>query len=258
MYNGTCYIGVVGPDTIPAAAILSIMNITRRPGDAPPELRMATKGYEARQMHIQRFLETGHDWILMLDHDMLFEPDTLERLRSHGLPYVSGLYMRRRHNPILPVWFQPYDGTFPFRRFTAVPERGRLHPIGASGWGCILIHREVIEKTRPILKGEWEVIEDDMDVWPYDLDAVLAGREQIRPLTRRSQPVGSDVRYPFYALQAGYQLMGDPDVRPAHILDYPLSPDDYEGIPAESRDAVAGHIHALESDRRVYVNGVAP
>lgn len=255
-YDGTCYIGVVGPDSIPTLAVISIMNIKRREGDGVPEFRMGTKGYETRQMCIDRFMASKHDFLLLLDHDMIFAPDTLERLRSHRLPYVSGLYMRRRHNPILPVWFQPYDGSFPFRRFTAVPERGRLHPIGASGWGCILIHREVIEKTRQILRGEPDVIEDDMDVWPYDLDEVLAGREQLQPLrTRKDAIVGSDVRYPFYAYHAGFQLYGDPDVRPAHILDYPLTPDDYEGIDPVSRDTVAGQIRTLENERRVRLNG---
>ena len=109
----TCYIGVVGPETIPTQGMLSILNIRTRPGDTPPHFIMATKGYEARQKHINDFMESEHEWLLLLDHDMIFADDTLERLRSHNLPYVSGYYMRRRFAPMVSVWFEPYDGNWP-------------------------------------------------------------------------------------------------------------------------------------------------
>lgn len=222
----TVYTGVVGPDLLDVDALTSVINITRRDGDPWPHFIKATKGYEARQKHINKFLATEHDYILLLDGDMIFEPDTLERLRSHNLPFVSGYYLRRTFAPIYPVWFKPFTGEWPYEPFVLPPERGQLHPIGASGWGCILIHRDVILAVRGILYGEQEVLEDDMDVWPYDLQAVLSGREQIRPLLGQKHPIGSDIRFPFFALQCGYQLWGDPDVRPAHLLNYPLTPDD--------------------------------
>ena len=240
-YEGTVYIGVVGPDDIPVQAALSIVNIRRQDGDRIPQFRMGTKGFEVRQQHIDFFMdETEHDFILLLDHDMIFEPDTLERLRSHGEPYVSGFYMRRRWGPIMPVWFEPFNGEWPHRPWTTVPERGRLHELGASGWGCVLLHREVIESTREtVLKGERDVMEDDMDVWPYDLGAVLRGEEEMRPLRYSKDNVGSDIRYPFYARAAGWTLYGDPDVRPKHILDYPLSADDFEQMPEGALEELA-------------------
>lgn len=229
-YEGTCYIGVVGPETIPVLAVTSIMQMERRDGDGIPQFITATKGYVARQTLINNFMASEHDYILLLDHDMIFEKDTLERLRSHGLPYVTGYYMRRQFGPMYSVWFEPYSGEWPHMPFLHEPEKGRLYELGASGWGCILIHRDVIESTRKILKGEMDVIEDDMDVWPYDLAKVLNGEEQIKPLRGvKYECVGSDIRYPFYARAAGYTLMGDPDVRPKHLLQYPLSPDDYSG-----------------------------
>jgi hypothetical protein len=232
-YGGPVYTGVVGPDTIPVQAMLSIINMSRRPGDSPPQFRVGTKGYETRQQHFDHWLtQTEYPFMLLLDHDMVFAEDTLERLRSHGKPYVSGLYMRRRWAPMAPIWFEPFEG-WPYRWMTAMPERGRLHEIGASGWGCILIHREVALAVRGLLKGELDVIEDDMDVWPYDLEAVLAGRERLRPLRGiPGEPIGSDVRYPFFALHAGYPLYGDPDVRPGHLIHYPLTADDFAGMSA--------------------------
>jgi len=111
--------------------------------------------------------------------------------------------------------------------------------LGGSGWGCILIHRRVVEDVRrDVLKGEWDVLEDDMDVYPYDLGAVMAAldagdieavRREFRPLRGQfdRQPMGSDLRYPILASRAGYHLMGDPDVRPGHVTGYPVEASDY-------------------------------
>ena len=263
-YTGTCYIGVVGPESENGVCRDSIHNIGRRNGDEGPYFIRATKGYEARQEHVKQFLSSSHSFILFLDHDQIFPSDTLERLRSHGLPYVSGYYMRRRFDPIAPVWFKyGPNGVWPMEPMTEDPPRGKLIKLGASGWGCVLVHRDVITAVRDILKGEQEVLEDDMDIWPYDLGRVLSALKglqalvqekpdmrtvwpaleqhtavltgEIRPLRGTKDPVGSDIRFPFFARQAGFTLWGDPDVRCGHMLNYPLSPDDYSGILPEQR-----------------------
>ena len=231
--NGTCYIGVVGPSTIPVDCMISIMNMRRQDGDTVPSFIQATKGYEGRQAHFNRMIESSHDWLLLLDHDMIYEEDTLTRLRSHGYPYVTGYYMRRRANPIASVWYEPFDGQFPLMPYTDLPPTDKLIPLGGSGWGCMLLHREVIEKTRSrVLNGEWDVIEDDMDVWPHTGE----------PLRNSYDPVGSDIRYPIYAQAAGYQLMGDANVAPRHMVHYGLSANDFKLVPETMRQQWAESI----------------
>lgn len=262
-YTGSCLIGVVGGETEIGIARDSIEHLERRPGDEMQFCR-ATKGYEARQSHINNFIASKHDFLLFLDHDMVFAPDTLTKLRAHELPYISGLYMRRTVRPVAPIWFRPWAGRFPYEPWIGEPERGMLHKLGASGWGCVLVHRDVIMAVRKLLKGEYDVLEDDMDIWPYDLKAVMSAvngisklidqwpdpaiikpalasylqilQSEIRPLRADREQIGSDIRFPFFALQAGYQLMGDPDVRPGHVLHYPLSPDDYQMPDEEARN----------------------
>ena len=277
-HTGSCYIGVVGPEDANEECRDSIERIIKRPGDGGPVWHRATKGYEARQMHINKFLGSSHAWLLLLDRDMLYQPDTLERLRTHGQPYLSGYYLRRRYAPVAPVWFKlPPRGVFPLEPWLDDPARGKLHPLGASGWGCILIHRDVIEATRPLLKGEWEVIEDDMDIWPYDTFAMMdairglywlhqndVSQEQyrtivdkctntliqeFRPLRGEKSVIGSDIRYPFFAREAGYTLLGDPDVRCGHMLNYALTPDDFSGVPAEARERIR-----LDTRKEVYAD----
>lgn len=245
MYKGSCYIGVVGSEDENGECRDTIERIERKTGDAAPVFIRATKGYEARQMHLNNWYEnTKHPFMLLLDSDMKFPVHTLKRLRAHGLPFVSGLYMRRRYAPIAPVWFEQGEaGVMPMTPFTAVPMENTLYKLGASGWGCILIHRDVVTATRPLLKGEAEIIEDDMDIYPYDLRVVMDAlnnfsddnaretievlRKEIRPLRGLKDSVGSDIRFPFFARLAGFELHGDTGVMCEHMLNYPISPMDY-------------------------------
>ncbi len=260
-YTGSAYIGVVGGESDVGVCRDSILAIRRKAGDDPPRPIRATKGYEARQAHLESFYnETKHAFCLLLDHDETFPVDTLERLRSHKLPYVSGLYMRRMF-PTYPVWYKPPPRhVWPMEPWTGPVERGKLHKLGGSGWGCILVHRDVLTAVAKILKGEDWVLEDDMDIWPYDLGEVMGAlcglrelvstappiatlrpalaahvgilSQELRPLRGRKTMVGSDLRFPFYAKEAGFQLWGDPDVRCGHVINYPISPDDYDHTPA--------------------------
>ena len=248
-YTGSVYIGVVGVDRVNITAYSSIYKVHTWAGDGPPIYLSATKGFESRQQHINNFLASKHDFILLMDGDQTFPADTLDRLRSHKMPYVTGFYMFRSHIP-RPVWFKWQEkNEYPMLPYYEVPEPGKLVKLGASGWGCMLIHRAVFEAVKPLLKGEPEVIEDDMDIWPYDIGRVLVAikmleesgdhagvrdiavstlKEEIRPLRVAKDNIGSDLRFPFFAREAGFTLWGDPDVRCGHYLSYAISVDDLE------------------------------
>lgn len=262
-YTGSVYIGIVGPDGEYGECRDSIEKMQRRASDSPLQYVRATKGYEARQYHVNRFLDSKHDFLFLLDSDMVFPLDALERLRAHGLPYVSGFYMRRNAQNLAPVWYRPFTGSFPLEPWVGAVPQGKLHKIGASGWGCLLAHRDVILGVRGLLKGEQEVLEDDMDIWPYDLQRIYRAlnglqklldegithniprqayldvlKEEIRPLRADRENIGSDIRFPFFALQAGFQLYGDPDVVCGHMVNYPLTLADYNAVPTERVEQV--------------------
>lgn len=264
-YEGSCYIAVVGSETENGKCRDSIEEIKRQKGDTLPLYIRATKGYEARQMHLNNWYEnTKHPFILFLDHDMIFPKHTLERLRSHALPYVSGFYMRRSLNPVTPVWFDNGEaGKMPMKPFTFVVENNTLYPIGASGWGCVLIHRDVVKETRKILKGEPDIIEDDMDVAPYDLHKIFTAiesitsdpagsqailKDELRPLRMVKDIVGSDIRYPFYAKLAGFQLYGDSGVSCGHMVNYPVTMNDYANQPAHVVRSISAGMHKSHVD----------
>ncbi len=229
MLTGSVYIGAVGAETQPVSAIVGVLGIRRRQGDGAPVILTPTKGYEGRQKLIEGFLASDHSFILLLDLDMQHPPDLLERLRSHGRAFVSGLYMKRTYAPVQHVWFAD-DPQFnwPMKPLMHKPAPGRLLRLGATGWGAVLIHRSVFERVALLLKGEPYVIEDDMDVWPYDLMAVMRGEEALRPLrATKTDVIGSDIRFCFFARQAGVTLWGDPDARSGHYINYPVVPGDF-------------------------------
>jgi hypothetical protein len=278
-YKGSCYIGVVGSEHENDECRDSIEMIARRPKDELHFVR-ATKGYEARQMHLNNWYEnTKHPFILFLDRDMMFPPHTLERLRSWKLPYISGAYMRRRFAPMAPVWFDYGPaGEMPMKPFTGIPMPDTLYRIGANGWGCVLLHRDVITAVRPLLKGEPEIIEDDMDVYPYDLPKIMAAihtlegmangvwaetaelqavvnvlKEEIRPLRGLKDSVGSDIRFPFYARLAGFDMYLDTGVDCGHMLNYPVKVSDYLG---QSAVNVRDLTMAIHNDNLVEVERI--
>ncbi|MBN1286154.1 MAG: hypothetical protein JXB47_12220 [Anaerolineae bacterium] len=258
MLTGSVYIGAVGAEMQPVAAVASVIGMRRRPGDGGPVILTPTKGYEGRQKLIEMFLASDHDFILLLDLDMQHPPDLLERLRAHGLPMVSGLYVKRAYAPVQHIWFEDDPGfNWPMQPVTAAPPPGALVRLGATGWGAVLIHRCVFEGVAPLLKGEPFVIEDDMDVWPYDLAAVLCGAESLRPLRAdKSGVVGSDIRFGFFVRQAGFPIWGDPDARSGHYINYPLTPDDFTASAAMC-EHVAAQIEAMRAAWRERVDGLA-
>lgn len=260
-YTGSVYIAVVGGELEYGVCTDSINRLIIRGGDTAAQFVRGTKGYETRSYHMQEWRKTHHPFILFLDHDMVYDENTLEALRSHKLPYVTGYYMRRVFAPIYPVYFEYEDPIeWPMKPKVDRPDpEVRLFPVNASGWGCILMHRDVIDAVDPILKSEEPIIEDDMDIWPYDLERVMHGvnglaalvesnpdartfraaakeysqmlSEEIRPLRCDNDPVGSDIRFPFYARAAGFTLICDSMVQAQHIVNYPISPADYHITP---------------------------
>lgn len=225
--DGSVYIAAVGSAMQHVDCITSVLNIARRPGDKGPFISVATKGFEARSKHVDAFLASECDFILLLDHDQTFPADTLEKLRWHGRQFVSGLYMQRHVDPVIPIWRAPFE-EFPARLWVDDIPTGRLCEIGATGWGCVLIHRSVFDAMAPLLRGEAFIIEDDMDIWPYELSEILAGRERVQVLRGdKSEIVGSDVRFGFFARQAGVKLWGDPRVQCGHAYTHMLSVEDY-------------------------------
>jgi hypothetical protein len=92
-----------------------------------------------RNRQVELFLSTPAQWLLMLDADMTFSVDLIERLRRRATPsrIVGGLCFTAAE---LPVMFD--DAGRRIESWTP----GALVPVSATGGACLLVHRSVFER----------------------------------------------------------------------------------------------------------------
>jgi len=126
--------------------------------------------YHARNRLADMFLESGCEWCLWVDDDMVLPtgrpkwfktscrlPDSYpmslagahaaKRLMSHGLPLVAGSYVTRNPTGRLVSSAGDRAGYLNPVSPSAV-SAGRLIPVDWAGTGCMLTHRSVFEKMK--------------------------------------------------------------------------------------------------------------
>jgi hypothetical protein len=137
------------------------------------------------------------DWVLMLDCDMTFDPDTCARLvrlmRSYDLDVVSGMYPYKSL-PSIPVAFMRVNGG----RHEALgdwPDDVDLFQVDSVGLGCCLISRRILERIIV------ELHEDPFAILP---------------------PLGEDHSFFNRVARLGAKLYCAPHILPGHISQTPL------------------------------------
>lgn len=132
----------------------------------PLMMRCGTGGIvEARNMVMEHFLDkSGAEWLFMIDSDMGFAPDTVDRLIEAAdpveRPVVGGLCFAVRE--VMPDGLQGYkvrpvptlynfarlaDGEIGFTPQRSYP-RNALVKVAGTGAACLLVHRSAAEKVR--------------------------------------------------------------------------------------------------------------
>lgn len=125
-----------------------------------------------RNQIAQVFLdESEAEWLMVVDSDMGFEADTLERLVELGDPYKipvvgalcfalksagrAGLYAQRfRATPTLYSYVETEDGEIGFLPMFDYP-RDQLVNVAATGCACLLVHRHALDKVRSVYGDVW-------------------------------------------------------------------------------------------------------
>jgi len=203
------FIGIATAVITNMEAYTSIVNI-RRSNEDQIMLRHSSRGDISRQQLTEQFLQSKHDYILYLDGDMQFPPDTLERLLSHKKQAISGLYFRRQLNPCFPIAYEnDPDFNWPMLPLIDFPDEG-LIKVGATGWGCFLVHRSVFEAVKPLIGDA-----------PFVMDGAMpeAWHGQKR--------IGADLRFCYYVRKAGIDIWMDCGLRCGHFLHIPIGFEHY-------------------------------
>lgn len=167
---------------------------------------------DGRNNLAEQTIATGCDWLFMVDSDMGFEPDTLDRLLAvadpETRPVVGGLCFSMREyggdgmggmmtfsSPTILNWVIHEDGVGRFTGQDHYPVNTMIR-VGATGAAMILIHRSVLEKVRDAnLHGKW-----------FDRVEVTAGELQ-----------GEDVSFCWRLRELGIPLWVHTGIRTTHM-----------------------------------------
>ena len=112
--------------------------------------------YDARNALVNQAIDEGHDRILWLDSDMIFEPDLMELMAADlddGLDYVCGLFFKRKP-PFTPCIFKEAgyvpegEQLKPFVEFYEDYPKDQIFEVKASGFGAVMMKTEAAKKVR--------------------------------------------------------------------------------------------------------------
>jgi hypothetical protein len=148
-----------------------------------------------RNVICTRFLNTDPQWLLFIDTDHAFEPETVYQLLDDAdaidRPIMSALYFGVLQGNVAPMWWDKNEGG-EYQTMTTIT--AGLQPIDAAGMGFCLIQRRVLETMRA--KG------DPNDSWTW------FGHD-LGKLQGKAVRMGEDFTFFDRARALGFQAWGD-------------------------------------------------
>jgi len=193
MTNKKTLIAVPAMDYV-AAGFAASLAMLQKDGEALVSFICGSLIYDARNKLAAQAVKLEADYVLWLDSDMTFQPDTLRRLfktmEEQDADIVSGLYFRRSA-PYTPVAFDKVeineDGTSSHQDYTG-PLTG-VHEVEGVGFGCVLMKAQCL------------------------LDVFGQYGGGFNPLGG----FGEDLSFCWRARQLGFKLVLDTDIKLGHI-----------------------------------------
>jgi GT2 family glycosyltransferase len=173
------------------------------------------------------------DWILFIDDDMVFAPDSVRRLVAFqqriGAEIVGGLYFERMA-PHEPTMYQRVDDAEPVGPVKSIEvwERGAAVDVDATGAGFLLIQRRALEAIAGAPLGSYE---ERTSRSPHEYFRWIGD-------------VGEDVRFCLDARAAGCRIMVDTSIAIGHVGELVVTEIDY------LRSAAYGDLASVLEKRR--------
>ena len=148
--------------------------------------------YSARNNLAKTAVDLGADWVFWLDSDMVFPPDTLQRMlktcKEKDIDFLTGVYFRRVA-PFTPVLFKEMsDDGHEAEEFQDIP-KDELFEVRACGFGCVLMKTNVI------------------------VDVFSTHMNMFTPI----EGSGEDISFCIRARQCGYKVIADPTIPLGHV-----------------------------------------
>jgi len=166
---------------------------------------------QPRNTLAKMFLEQRAEWLLMVDADMTFPPDALDRLIAKADPeerpivggLCFGLEADGRHTPTLFDVFKGPDGLPQVGRYREWPI-DELMKVGGTGTAFLLIHRSVFERFDAFEAPDGTTAFNK--TFPYFQETEYYGK-----------PIGEDLTFCFRAGFLGIPVYVDTSLHIGHI-----------------------------------------
>ena len=164
---------------------------------APGEMIHYTRSAFSLHAHARNALcqEMQGEFLLMLDTDVLVEPDALLKLlhimKTYNAPVVSAIYRHKAlpHHGMLWNWVEQDGG---FRPLVLHDPHAPCFRVDAVGAGCLLIHQTALKRLRETFPDEE----------PFD----------------HTGKYGEDMSFCLRLRQAGIPLYATPQVEAVHLM----------------------------------------
>lgn len=178
--------------------------LLQKEGECSLAMKAGSLIYAARNDLATMAIQMDADYVLWLDSDMTFAPDTLVRMmktiKENDIDILTGLYFRRVP-PYSPVLFDKLDidgVSCDWSEFKDIPEG--LFEVGGCGFGCVLMKTEVF----------------------YDVQSRFS--TMFAPIGNN----GEDVAFCWRARECGYKIWCDPSVSCGHVSHTVINADFYK------------------------------
>ena len=145
------------------------------------------------------------DWLVMMDTDIIFDPDIITRLihraETYKLDVLSALYTQKSE-PYVPVMYKWDKSGEKLEHIGKWEQHDGIYfiPIASAGAGCLFVRRPIFDRIRGELKEG-----------PFDI----------------THPFGEDHSFFLRLKKLGIQAYLDPSIEVHHLKLTPLSLDNY-------------------------------
>lgn len=128
-------------------------------------------GYRIDQIRnlIANWVINKYDYLFSVDSDITFASDTLEKMLSHDVDVVSGIYRQRiEERQTIEIYEKTANGGVTHMNYNKLKNRG-LVEVDACGFGCVLVKKNVIQ-TIPYPQFEYHVALNHHNTVSEDVD----------------------------------------------------------------------------------------
>lgn len=182
----------------------------RKVGQCTVSFLIGSLVYDSRNKLAGLAMQMEADYIMWFDSDMVFQPDTLERMmdvmdKNPDIDILSGLYVRRGA-PFTPVIFSKLEvnehGELEWDDVVNIPDEP--FEVAGCGFGCVLMKTDCL----------------------YEIASKENGGMWFTPIAG----AGEDCAFCIRARESGYKIWCDPRIELGHMAYAPVTREFYDAV----------------------------